>query len=226
MWQPSEGDAVSQGCRTLGAVTNTVVNRERSGAQRITVTFLKRGHRADRRDPPANRLAAGCLRHQCEFESRLLRRQRRVDLLGRHTRLGSGSQNHDSSGGSPRNSQHASDGAHSSRSRRYRAADPPVCDPQALYVRNASPGCGANCRNSSGRRALRPPRPRHVGRRRRQRPPTGRLRAGRNDGEPRPGRRHRLGPVPDRVACGPGHDTVIVDRRDRVARDCERISRR
>lgn len=30
----------------------------------------------------------------------------------------------------------------------------------------------------------------------------------------------------DRVACGPGRDSAIVDRRDRVARDCERVSRR
>jgi TolB protein len=30
----------------------------------------------------------------------------------------------------------------------------------------------------------------------------------------------------DRVSCGPGHDSVVVDRRDRVAGDCERVSRR
>jgi Ca2+-binding RTX toxin-like protein len=30
----------------------------------------------------------------------------------------------------------------------------------------------------------------------------------------------------DDVACGPGHDTVLADRRDRVARDCERVTRR
>jgi hypothetical protein len=30
----------------------------------------------------------------------------------------------------------------------------------------------------------------------------------------------------DRVTCGPGHDVVIADRLDRVARDCDRVSRR
>jgi hypothetical protein len=30
----------------------------------------------------------------------------------------------------------------------------------------------------------------------------------------------------DRVRCGPGRDTALVDRRDRVARDCERLLRR
>lgn len=30
----------------------------------------------------------------------------------------------------------------------------------------------------------------------------------------------------DVIACGPGHDTVVADRADRVARDCERVSRR
>jgi hypothetical protein len=30
----------------------------------------------------------------------------------------------------------------------------------------------------------------------------------------------------DAVACGPGKDTVLADRRDRVSRDCERVSRR
>jgi hypothetical protein len=32
--------------------------------------------------------------------------------------------------------------------------------------------------------------------------------------------------VVDAVACGPGRDTVTADRRDRVNRDCERVSRR
>ena len=32
--------------------------------------------------------------------------------------------------------------------------------------------------------------------------------------------------LPDSVRCGPGRDTVLVDRRDRVARDCERVRRR
>ena len=30
----------------------------------------------------------------------------------------------------------------------------------------------------------------------------------------------------DRIACGRGRDTVVADRRDRVARDCERVRRR
>jgi Ca2+-binding RTX toxin-like protein len=30
----------------------------------------------------------------------------------------------------------------------------------------------------------------------------------------------------DTVVCGPGRDTVIADRRDRVGNDCERVSRR
>jgi Ca2+-binding RTX toxin-like protein len=30
----------------------------------------------------------------------------------------------------------------------------------------------------------------------------------------------------DTIACGPGRDTVTADRRDRVRRDCERVSRR
>ncbi|MEA2478311.1 MAG: hypothetical protein QOJ07_233, partial [Thermoleophilaceae bacterium] len=30
----------------------------------------------------------------------------------------------------------------------------------------------------------------------------------------------------DFVTCGPGHDRVIADRKDRVARDCEKVSRR
>lgn len=30
----------------------------------------------------------------------------------------------------------------------------------------------------------------------------------------------------DLIACGPGRDRAVVDRRDRVARDCERVSRR
>jgi Tol biopolymer transport system component len=30
----------------------------------------------------------------------------------------------------------------------------------------------------------------------------------------------------DVIACGPGRDRAVVDRRDRVARDCERVSRR
>jgi len=30
---------------------------------------------------------------------------------------------------------------------------------------------------------------------------------------------------PDRVTCGPGEDVVYADRRDRVARDCERVKR-
>jgi hypothetical protein len=30
----------------------------------------------------------------------------------------------------------------------------------------------------------------------------------------------------DTVSCGPGRDTAYADRRDRVARDCERVIRR
>ena len=30
----------------------------------------------------------------------------------------------------------------------------------------------------------------------------------------------------DRISCGSGRDTVIADRRDRISRDCERVSRR
>ena len=30
----------------------------------------------------------------------------------------------------------------------------------------------------------------------------------------------------DRISCGAGRDTVVADRRDRVARDCERVERR
>lgn len=32
--------------------------------------------------------------------------------------------------------------------------------------------------------------------------------------------------IPDTVSCGPGRDRAFVDRRDRVLRDCERVSRR
>jgi Ca2+-binding RTX toxin-like protein len=34
------------------------------------------------------------------------------------------------------------------------------------------------------------------------------------------GKRHR-----DRISCGPGRDRVSADRHDRIARDCERVSR-
>jgi Ca2+-binding RTX toxin-like protein len=30
----------------------------------------------------------------------------------------------------------------------------------------------------------------------------------------------------DRIACGSGRDSVVADRRDLVARDCERVARR
>ena len=30
----------------------------------------------------------------------------------------------------------------------------------------------------------------------------------------------------DRLSCGAGRDTVLVDRRDQIARDCENVSRR
>ena len=30
----------------------------------------------------------------------------------------------------------------------------------------------------------------------------------------------------DTVYCGPGHDTVITDRRSKVAKDCEDVTRR
>ena len=39
-----------------------------------------------------------------------------------------------------------------------------------------------------------------------------------SDEKPADGRR-------DRVRCGPGRDRVVADRKDRVAGDCERLSR-
>jgi hypothetical protein len=37
---------------------------------------------------------------------------------------------------------------------------------------------------------------------------------------------HARDGVRDEVSCGPGRDRVLADRRDRIARDCERVSRR
>jgi Ca2+-binding RTX toxin-like protein len=46
------------------------------------------------------------------------------------------------------------------------------------------------------------------------------------NGGPDTDRIHVRDGEPDRVACGPGYDTVLADRADQVAPNCERVRRR
>jgi Tol biopolymer transport system component len=225
MWQPSEGVAVSQGCRTLGAVTSFVVNRERSGAL-ITATLVNEG--TERIDGVRMRIAspsgysvlsATPSRGSCTVQGGLTCSIGTLDL-SQEVKVAIRVEGRRVTPNTP-------------LAALIRVEGDGLDDPVLRYVTLTLFTCGTLARGA-GQIVGTARGDELCGRRGRDTLVGGdgndRLRGG-SGADVMMGGRGRDVVIAwdrfrDRIACGPGRDRVVVDRRDRVSKDCERISRR